>query len=59
MPVTFSVELENRIVANIEISKASPDSRVRAGQGGPDFGSDQLTVKIVRAYGGCLGTRSR
>jgi hypothetical protein len=20
---------------------------------------DQLTVKIVRAYGGCLGTRSR
>ena len=53
------MELENRIVANIEISKASPDFRVWASQGGPNLGSDQLTVKIVRAYGGCLGTRSR
>ena len=44
------MELENRTTANIERSNKA----IRISD--PDL---LLTVKIERAYGGCLGTRSR
>ncbi len=36
----------------------APNDRIRSARGGrPGWG--QITVKIVRAHGGCLGTKSR
>ena len=45
------MELENCTVANIEISNYKAAVFILK------YG--RLTVKILRAYGGCLGTRSR
>ena len=44
-----------RLCADLENCTAANDTGITEGR----VSGSQITVKIVRAYGGCLGTKSR